>query len=82
MITRQELIDRGFTNGDVHGQLRKYTLDGDGNIWAIDIQIKDDGIIKYIDLECEVYDNYINTLSMPTNTPIEDIDNLIRILNL
>jgi len=94
MITRQELIDRGFCSN------REYP--GEGNVlllrsvwirhedcFSINAYFEKD-ILKNLTLdvsieykiEQDVYDNLSTYLNLDKNTPIEDIDHLIRILGL
>ena len=79
-ITKQLLLDRGFR---ILGRDQNWFIKDDlmeSDCISICIQLQYD-LVLAITLDIHREDEHINH-TLPLNTPIEDIDHLIRILNL
>lgn len=81
MITKQELLDRGFKDCLYNkGTLTKYKILGDDESFGLEVNLNTYKDI-IIDINTRDFDSNLDIRLSP-NTPIEDIDHLIRILSL
>ena len=86
MITKKELLDRGFNKIDFWPfEYTKSKFDDDENMFSINVNFNETDEISEINFDCYIArssEGYGSDITLPVNTPIEDIDHLIRILNL
>lgn len=86
MINRQQLLDRGFTKYTIWtNEFNKSRLDDNRNMFSINVKFNGELDIEDINFDCYILESsegYSSEIKLPVNTIIEDIDHLIRILNL
>jgi len=87
-ITINALIDRKFKSGKYFkDEFTKSTRQGEHTIISIEIDINNFNEVTDIDIKTETkkdhfHDSEVTYISLPVSTSLEDIDHLIRILNL